>query len=105
MAFLALQSEMPDAFVWLYPVKTIVVAAALLFFRHEYEELKPGFSWLAVAVGLIVIVIWIGIDPYYPKLSELMGWFSSAGSKPPAAPFDPTTISPDALRVLFVVFR
>jgi len=28
-------------------------------------------SWiLAVAVGLVVIAIWIGIDPYYPKLGS-----------------------------------
>ena len=65
--FLMVQSR--QNLVWIYPLKTIAVAAALLFFWKYYEELRPGFSVLAVVVGLIAIVIWIGIDPYYPQAS------------------------------------
>jgi len=43
------------------------VAAALVYFRKEYEELRPGFSLLAIIVGLVAIAIWICIDPFYPK--------------------------------------
>lgn len=64
--------------VWVYPLKTVAVAAALWFFRNEYEELRPNFSVLAIIVGLVAIAIWIGIDPYYPKPSGT------------GAPFDPT---------------
>jgi CAAX prenyl protease-like protein len=90
MAFLLVQSN--ANLLWLYPVKTIAVAAALWFFRKEYEELRPNFSILAVVVGLVAIVIWIGIDSFYPKFTQ-------------ATPFDPTTIASVGQRNLFLTFR
>ena len=90
MAFLVVQSN--ANLLWVYPVKTIAVAAALWFFRKEYEELRPNFSILAVVVGLVAIAIWIGIDSFYPKFSQ-------------ATPFDPTTIGSVAQRNLFLAFR
>jgi hypothetical protein len=38
MAFLAVQRD--ANLVWVYPLKTIAVAAVLWFFRKEYEELR-----------------------------------------------------------------
>ena len=90
MAFLLVQSN--ANLLWLYPVKTLAVAAALWFFRKEYEELRPNFSMLAVVVGLVAIAIWIGIDSFYPKFTQ-------------ATPFDPTTIASMAQRNLFFAFR
>lgn len=90
MAFLLVQSS--ANLLWLYPAKIIAVAAALWFFRKEYEELRPGFSILAVVVGLVAIAIWIGIDSFYPKFTQ-------------ATPFDPTTIASVSQRNLFIVFR
>lgn len=90
MAFLLVQTN--GNLLWVYPAKTLAVAAALIYFRREYTELRPGFSLLAVIVGLVAIGIWIGIDPFYPKLSN-------------AAPFDPTTISSLAQRNLFITIR
>ncbi len=78
--------------LWVYPAKTIAVAVALIYFRKEYEELRPGFSLLAVIVGLLAIAIWIGIDPFYPKFGN-------------SAVFDPTAISPLAQLNMFLVFR
>ena len=108
MAFLLVQSQWPEGLMWLYPVKTVAVAAALLGFRKKYEELKvpPSGGWknapisycLAVAVGLIAIVVWIGADPFYPGMTRLMG------GKPPV-PFDPTSIKPVAWRCAFIGFR
>jgi hypothetical protein len=81
MAFLVAQSEWPEGLVWPYPVKTVAVAAALLGFRKKYEELRVPWSsaaevdtgrnvlvtyTLAVAVGLVAIVVWIGVDRVYP---------------------------------------
>src|SRR5579862_7829056 len=82
MAFLLAQSHAP--LIWIYPAKTIAVAATLWFFRKQYEELcspmwcsgatgaAPALqSWLiAILVGLVAIIIWIGIDPYYPKFGN-----------------------------------
>ena len=64
MAFLLVQMLPNINLLWLYPAKVITVAVSLIYFRKEYEELQPGFSLLAVIVGLVVIVIWIGIDPF-----------------------------------------
>ena len=115
MAFLLVQTN--ANLLWLYPVKTLAVAAALWFFRKEYEELRspmigrkitaptPGpsaggelsapalQSWIfAVMIGLVAIAIWIGIDSFYPKFAQ-------------ATPFDPTTIASAAQRNMFIVFR
>lgn len=108
MAFLVIQSEWPEGLVWLYPVKTTVVAASLLWFRKKYEELRvpPSGDWgnalisycLAAAVGLIAIVFWIGADPYYPGMTRLIGG-------KPAVPFDPMTIESAPWRYGFIGFR
>ena len=90
MAFLFFQTN--ANLLWMYPLKTIAVAAALWFFRKEYEELRPNFSLLAVVVGLVVIVMWIGIDPYYPRFGH-------------ATAFDPTTIASVGQRNVFIAFR
>lgn len=90
MAFLLVQTN--GNLLWVYPSKIVAVAAALIYFRDTYEELRPGFSLLAVIVGLVAIVIWIGIDPFYPKFGS-------------GAAFDPTTIPSLAQRNLFLAFR
>jgi CAAX prenyl protease-like protein len=43
-------------------------------------------------VGIVAIVIWIAINPFYPKMGK-------------AVPFDPTTISSVAQRNVFIGFR
>jgi uncharacterized protein len=113
MAFLVVQSEWPEGLVWLYPLKTVAVAAALFGFRKKYEELRVPWSsaaavgtgrnvlisyTLAVAVGLVAIVVWIGADPFYPGMTSLIG------GKPPV-PFDPTSIKLVAWRYVFIGFR
>ncbi len=94
MAFLLVQSD--ANLLWMYPVKTLAVAASLFYFRKQYVELRVSrgvSTWaLAILVGLVAIVIWIGIDPYYPKMGK-------------AAPFDPTTIQSVAQRDVFLAFR
>jgi uncharacterized protein len=98
MFFLLLQSRVTISLLWLYPVKTIAVAGTLWAFRKHYPELRPNFSLLAVAVGLVAIIIWIAIDPYYPGLTKLMG------SKP-QPPFDPTSLGGAGKLWTFVAFR
>lgn len=90
MAFLLLQTN--ANLLWMYPAKIVAVAAALIYFRNSYEELRPGFSLLAVIVGLVAIAIWIGIDSYYPKFGS-------------AAVFDPMSITSVAQRNAFFAVR
>jgi len=112
MAFLTMQSS--TNLLWLYPVKVLVVAALLWWFRREYIELRPAWSWLGIAVGLLAIVFWIALDSYYWKTSEaqlaferwisgVMKWPAPTGGL--SAPFDPTTITPLLLRYGFITCR
>jgi CAAX prenyl protease-like protein len=97
MVFLCVQSD--ANLLWMYPLKTLAVAASLFYFRKQYVELacpKEGstgnYAW-GILVGLVAIVIWIGIDPYYPKMGKAV------------VPFDPTTIQSVAQRNVFLAFR
>ncbi|MDX1475737.1 MAG: CAAX prenyl protease-related protein, partial [Reinekea sp.] len=97
MAFLSVEN-MAEGFPWLYPVKTVSVAIALWWYRDRYDELKPTTSWLAILVGIIAIVIWIGIDPYYPGQKEI-----TTGNPP--TPFDPKSLGEGAQWWVFMIFR
>jgi CAAX prenyl protease-like protein len=44
---------------WLYPLQTIVCAALLVWLWPQYELRSPRKPWLAVAVGLLVFILWI----------------------------------------------
>jgi CAAX prenyl protease-like protein len=122
MLFLQLQGSFPQALAWIYPVKTVAVAATLWYFRKSYDELlsplwcsgasakrrgspaeggsalhrSAATPALAFAVGLVAIVIWIAFDPFYPHLGELMRIKSRV--------FDPTALAP-ATRWTFITFR
>lgn len=116
MVFLQAQNSWPRALVWIYPIKTVVVGCALWYFRRAYDELRGrpvSGGRLAVAVGLLVIVIWIALDPFYPKLTELI-WrgerllhhlFHAPVPPPPGPPADPTVMQPGGLRWMFLAFR
>jgi CAAX prenyl protease-like protein len=65
--------------VWMYPLKISVVAGLLWVFQNHYDELRPKFSWLAIAVGLVVIGYWILLDPYYPKMGGKGDSFDATG--------------------------
>jgi len=123
MAFLLVQPY--ASLLWMYPLKTLAVAAALIYFWKQYDELQSpmwcsgasakrrddgtdlttrasqkrsyndaAISWAwGILIGLVAIVIWIGIDPYYPKMGK-------------AVVFDPTVaIQSVAQRNLFFACR
>lgn len=58
----------PASAYWFYLAKTVVGLWLLLEIRPLVPEMRWAFSWEAVAVGVGVLVMWIGIDPFYPKL-------------------------------------
>lgn len=57
---------------WIYLAKTLVGAWLLWESRPFIAEMRAALSWEAVVVGVAVCVMWVGIDTWYPKLSELM---------------------------------
>lgn len=52
---------------WFYFAKTIVGVWLIWEMRPVVSEMRWAFSWEAVAVGILIFVIWVGLDPFYPK--------------------------------------
>jgi CAAX prenyl protease-like protein len=65
-----LASWIPVSIVWLYPIKTILVGALLFMFRRIYTEVKPKISLLAIVIGILVFVLWVLPEGYYPPLGQ-----------------------------------
>ena len=60
---------------WIYTGKTLVGAWMLWVIWKCIPEMRWKFSWEAVVAGVLVFVLWIGIDPFYPKLGGARsGW-------------------------------
>src|SRR4051794_1977953 len=56
---------------WMYLVKMLVGGWCIWQVRDMVTEARWAMSWEAIVVGVGVCGIWIGLDPYYPKLEFL----------------------------------
>ena len=56
---------------WLYLGKMLLGLWCIWEMRALVPEMRWAVSWEAVAVGILVFVIWVGLDPFYPKLELL----------------------------------
>ena len=85
----------PGSEFWFYLAKTIVGVWLIWFMRPFIAEMRWRISWEAVAVGIAVFALWVGLDGLYPKLG-------SAG-----APWNPGThFGHDSpLALLFIITR
>lgn len=52
---------------WIYVTKTLVGAWLVWEMRPYVQEMRWAISWEAIVVGILVCVMWIGIDDFYPK--------------------------------------
>ncbi|MCI0534684.1 MAG: CAAX prenyl protease-related protein [Verrucomicrobiales bacterium] len=57
---------------WFYLAKVIVGAWAIWLMRPFVPEMRWQFGWEAVIVGIIVFVLWVGLDPFYPSGEQLV---------------------------------
>jgi CAAX prenyl protease-like protein len=57
---------------WLYLAKMVLGLWCIWEMRSLVPEMRWAFSWEAVAVGLLVFIIWVGLDSYYPKFDFLV---------------------------------
>ncbi len=66
---------------WLYGVTVLAVGGLMLFYRREYGELARqnlptlGEAALAVAVGVVVFLLWIQLDAPWMVLGEATAGF------------------------------
>jgi hypothetical protein len=86
------------AILYLYPVKTLVVASILYHYRKEYREIlrqelaDRKSASLAIGAGIIVFILWINMD--WP--------FATFGT--PSA-YNPTLMSEKFTAVMLIIFR
>ena len=71
MAFIGISAGLPSDSsleLWLYPIQIIAVLGLLIFFWSSYHELQRPVmtdtkeAAMAVAVGLVVYVLWVRMD-------------------------------------------
>ena len=76
-----------------YPLKTIVVAGILYYYRKAYVEITRRFSGWALLAGVLVFVVWV--------LPERLGW------NPQILPseFDPYRFGQGGLAYVVIAFR
>lgn len=88
-----------ESYYWVYLGRTLLGAALIWIMWPLVTEMRYAFSWEAVAVGITVFVMWVGIDSYYPGVFETLNrlaafldshgikFLSSASTAPP--PWNP----------------
>lgn len=97
VALTALQGKFGEASkYWFYLAKTLVGVWLIWVMLPVVKEMRWSFSLEAVLVGVGVIVVWIALDPYYPKLPMAAG--------PPWNPHEQFGAG-SALAWLFIVTR
>lgn len=58
---------------WFYIAKTVFGIWLLREMRPLVSEMRWAVSWEAVAVGVGIFAMWVGLDGLYPRLSEPEG--------------------------------
>ena len=48
---------------WWYPLRVLFTAAALIFLWPHYRTIAFRFSWVAVAAGVLVFLLWLWLVP------------------------------------------
>jgi CAAX prenyl protease-like protein len=80
-ALTMLQGRFGDASqYWIYALKTVIGVWLLWLVRSHIKELKWAFSWESVVVGVAVFAAWVGLDGYYPMMSQRSGSFNPTSS-------------------------
>jgi hypothetical protein len=62
---------------WVYALKTVVGAWLIWELRPLLVEMRWKLGWEALAAGVAVFVLWVGLDGHYPRLAGLgagAGW-------------------------------
>ena len=69
-----------------YTLKTVLVAACLIYFRDAYRsEIRFRIRPLDIAAGILVFLVWVGLEGFYPLLGSPAGFDPYAASGGPAA--------------------
>ena len=61
----------PESRYWVYILKTLLGAWVVWQVRPYVREMRWKVSWEAVAVGVAIFALWVGLDGLYPRLQKL----------------------------------
>jgi CAAX prenyl protease-like protein len=101
MGFLAFaQTLHPHAIYGVYPLQTLVVGLVLLALLPRLPTLKPAAPLASVGIGVLVFVLWVGLDPYLPT-QEMIPWIG----KPRGEGFNPYLFEDRQIRWGLIFFR
>lgn len=102
---------------WIYLAKTVVGAAVLLALRKYISELEWRFSVPAFVVGILVFVMWVGIDGWYPPTDQLYAHYicptlkniglTKSCETSTSTPWNPSSVfgAGSALSIFFIAVR
>lgn len=48
---------------WLYPLKVLVLAPVLFYYRQSYRALGWKLSWAGPLIGVLVFALWMALEP------------------------------------------
>jgi uncharacterized protein len=69
LAFTLVQGRLGEASpFWVYALKSLFGAAAIWVVWPLVTEMRWRFSAEAVLAGVLVFVLWVGLDPFYPRI-------------------------------------
>ena len=64
-----------------YTSKTLITGLLLLYYFKQYKEIKFKFDFLAVVLGVVIFIVWVGLEGMYPALgSSLFNPYNAASS-------------------------
>jgi CAAX prenyl protease-like protein len=98
MVFVALAHWLPESYGLLYPIRVVVVGAALVLFARHLVSFR-ACNWAgSIIIGLAVFVLWVAPDVLWPAYrshwlfdNSLVG--SAKSSVPPDVKQDPVFIA------------
>jgi len=86
---------------WLYPLQTFVCAALLLWFRRDYDLRRPAGLLFALAIGLLVFVLWISPQQFFGLAPRTEGFNPDLFAAQPGAYW--ATVALRFLRLVIIV--
>ena len=61
---------------WIYAIKVLLGAWLIWLVRAHVKEMRWNFSWEAIVAGIVVFLVWVGLDGLYPVLGERTAAFN-----------------------------
>lgn len=58
-----------------YPAKTLAAMVLIVFFWPKIKhEIRPFLDLNAIMAGIIVFILWVGMEDFYPKIGASVGF-------------------------------